>query len=62
MAISRKQVVNTDVTALQGGAGETAPRPAVAIDEPASATRIQTVAAQHLRSFDAELGRTQPSH
>jgi hypothetical protein len=61
MASSRKQVVNTDVTTLQGSAAETAPRPAPAHNEPASATRIQAVAAQHLQSFDAELGRTQPS-
>jgi hypothetical protein len=61
MATSRKQVVNTDVTTLQGGAAEMAPRPATPLDEPASATRIQAVVAPHLRSFDAELGRTRPS-
>ena len=60
MARRRKQVVNTDVTTLQGGAVETAPRPAAVLDEAALATQIQAVAAPHLLSFDAELGRTQP--
>jgi hypothetical protein len=61
MAISGEQVVNTEVTTLEGGAEESVRERAAALDEPASATRIQTVVAQHLRSFDAELGRTRPS-
>ena len=61
MAISGKQVVNTDITTLEGGAAKTDRRPPATHDEPASATQIQTVVAQHLRSFDAELGRTRPS-
>lgn len=61
MASSRKQVVKPDVTTLKGSAAESDRRPATALDEPASATRVQTVAARHLRSFDAEQGRAHPS-
>jgi hypothetical protein len=61
MAISGKQDVNTDVGTLECDAAEMARRMASSDDEPASNTRIQTVVAQHLGSFDAELGRTQPS-
>ena len=61
MAISGNQVVNTDVTTLESSTAESVRERAAALDEPASATRIQTVVARHLRSFDAELGRTRPS-
>jgi hypothetical protein len=60
MASSRKQVVNTDVTTLRCSAAGAARRPAAALDEPASVPRTRW-SAQHLRSFDAEPGRTQPS-
>jgi hypothetical protein len=61
MAISGNQVVDTDVRTLGRDAAKMTRRPAAAVDEPASATRIQAFVAQHLRSFDAELGRTRPS-
>jgi hypothetical protein len=61
MATSGKQGVTTDVTTLGSNTAESVRVRATALDEPASATRIQTVVAQHLRSFDAELGRTRPS-
>ena len=61
MGISGKQVVNTDVRTPERDIAKMAQRSAASVDEPASTTRSQAVVAQHLGSFDAELGRTRPS-
>jgi hypothetical protein len=61
MAISGKQDVNTEVENLECDTAVMARRTASSDDEPASNARIQTVVAQHLGSFDAELGRTRSS-
>ena len=61
MGISGKQVVDTGVRTLECEVAQMARRSAASVDEPASTARIEAVVAHHLRSFDAELGRTRSS-